>query len=249
MRREHFPRNLAKAFMVSLLALIVHNVLWFLDITDEVGTGRLVELLSSNVSVPKNVRLSVIPRDRDEHGQETWLAYNLPELLLAATGLFFLAVTRKSRAAAIPNSATVQAPHPGASSLSAAAASKKMTLAEEWADTLNEGKRVVGLAADADGDSGEEGQRGADWGDSELDGKVDDNGVPIGSAGLPMLERPVYVGVAGRKMARPALPQSWANCQAPLPDSNEPFCMLNRHRELTLPRLTAAPTVTSSAHV
>ena len=34
-----------------------------------------------------------------------------------------------------------------------------------------------------------------------------------------------------------------------LPDSNEPFCMLNRHRELPLPRLPAAPTATSSAYI
>ena len=42
--------------------------------------------------------------------------------------------------------------------------------------------------------------------------------------------------------ARPALPvpRSWANFQVSLPDSHAPFCMLNRHRELTLPRLTAA---------
>ena len=32
-------------------------------------------------------------------------------------------------------------------------------------------------------------------------------------------------------------------------DSNEPFCMLNRQRELTLPRLIAAPTATNSAYV
>ena len=37
--------------------------------------------------------------------------------------------------------------------------------------------------------------------------------------------------------------------EAAVPDSNEPFCMLNRQHELTLPRLTAAPTATSSAHV
>ena len=37
--------------------------------------------------------------------------------------------------------------------------------------------------------------------------------------------------------------------QASLPDSNETLRMLNRHRELTLPRPTAAPTVTSSACV
>ena len=49
--------------------------------------------------------------------------------------------------------------------------------------------------------------------------------------------------------ARPALPRSWANFQVSLPDSNEPLCMLNHQRELTLPRLTAAPTATSSAYL
>ena len=34
-----------------------------------------------------------------------------------------------------------------------------------------------------------------------------------------------------------------------LPDSNEPLCVLNRQRELALPRLTAAPTATSSAYI
>ena len=33
-----------------------------------------------------------------------------------------------------------------------------------------------------------------------------------------------------------------------LTDSNEPFCMLNRQREVTLPRFTVAPTATSSAY-
>ena len=33
-----------------------------------------------------------------------------------------------------------------------------------------------------------------------------------------------------------------------LQNSNETFCMLNRQRELTLPRLTAAPTATSCAY-
>ena len=48
--------------------------------------------------------------------------------------------------------------------------------------------------------------------------------------------------------ARPALPRSWANLQAPSPESNAPFRMLNHQRELTLPRLIAAPTATSSAY-
>ena len=37
--------------------------------------------------------------------------------------------------------------------------------------------------------------------------------------------------------------------QVSLPDSNETLCMFNRQRELTLPRLTAAFTGTSSAYV
>ena len=37
--------------------------------------------------------------------------------------------------------------------------------------------------------------------------------------------------------------------QAPSTDSNEPLCMLNHQRGLTLPRPTAAHTATSSAHV
>ena len=37
--------------------------------------------------------------------------------------------------------------------------------------------------------------------------------------------------------------------QAPPPNSNDTFCRLNRQRELTPRRLTAAPTATSSAHV
>ena len=36
--------------------------------------------------------------------------------------------------------------------------------------------------------------------------------------------------------------------ESSLSDSHEPFCMLNRHCKLTLPRPTAAPTATSSAH-
>ena len=51
----------------------------------------------------------------------------------------------------------------------------------------------------------------------------------------------------GCAKARPALPRSWAIFQASLPDSNETLCTLNRQRELTLPRLTAAPTATKSA--
>ena len=46
--------------------------------------------------------------------------------------------------------------------------------------------------------------------------------------------------------ARPALPRSWDVFTSSLPDSNEILCMLNRQRELTLPRPTAAPTATSS---
>ena len=38
-------------------------------------------------------------------------------------------------------------------------------------------------------------------------------------------------------------------CSSSLPDSNEPLCVLNRQRELALPRLTAAPTATSSAYL
>ena len=45
--------------------------------------------------------------------------------------------------------------------------------------------------------------------------------------------------------ARPALLGSWGpKLPSPPQDSNEPFCMLNRHRGLTLPRPTAAPTAT-----
>ena len=51
-----------------------------------------------------------------------------------------------------------------------------------------------------------------------------------------------------QSMARPALLRSWANSQVSFPDSNDPFCMLNHQRELTLARLTAAPTATSSAY-
>ena len=40
-----------------------------------------------------------------------------------------------------------------------------------------------------------------------------------------------------------------ATFQAPSPDSDEPFCMLNHQREPTLPRPTAAPTATSSAYI
>ena len=36
---------------------------------------------------------------------------------------------------------------------------------------------------------------------------------------------------------------------SPFPDSNDPFCTVKNHqRERTLPRLTAAPTATSSAY-
>ena len=37
------------------------------------------------------------------------------------------------------------------------------------------------------------------------------------------------------------------NSKTPCPDSNEPLCVLNRLRGLTLPRHTVTPTATSSA--
>ena len=51
------------------------------------------------------------------------------------------------------------------------------------------------------------------------------------------------------RQARPALPRSWDVFSSSLPNSNETLCMLNRQRELTLRRSTAAPTVTGSAYV
>ena len=58
-----------------------------------------------------------------------------------------------------------------------------------------------------------------------------------------------HAHVRVRGAARLALLRSWAYYQAAFPDLNEPFCMVNHQRELTLLRLTAAPTATRSAFV
>ena len=52
-----------------------------------------------------------------------------------------------------------------------------------------------------------------------------------------------------RQEARAAPPRSWVVFKSPSPNSNETLCMLNRQRELTPPRPTAAPTATSSMYV
>ena len=49
--------------------------------------------------------------------------------------------------------------------------------------------------------------------------------------------------------ARAALPRYWVVFKSPSQNSNEALRMLNRLRELTLPRLTAAPTVPSSTYI
>ena len=54
-------------------------------------------------------------------------------------------------------------------------------------------------------------------------------------------------GKADADQARPATTTILGLFPSSFPDSNEPFCMLNHQRELTLPRLTAAPTANSSA--
>ena len=49
-------------------------------------------------------------------------------------------------------------------------------------------------------------------------------------------------------LARPATTTILGYFPSSFPDSNEPFCMFNHQRELTLRRLTAAPTATSCAY-